>query len=77
MNFEDRLIADAHWVLKKSWSVRFTVLAALLSGLEVVVPLYSDAIPRGSFATLSFLVTAAAFGARFVAQKHDGADGSA
>jgi len=71
MNFEDRLIADAQWVLKKSWSVRFIIIAAFLSGLEVVVPLFSDTIPRGSFATLSFIVTAAAFVARFVAQSRD------
>jgi hypothetical protein len=64
------LIADAHWVLTKAWSVRFTVLAALLSGLEVVVPLLSNFIPHGPFAVLSFVSTVAAFFARFQAQQH-------
>lgn len=68
---EGHLIADARWVLLKAWSVRLTALAALLSGLEVVVPLMSDLIPHGPFAVLSFIVTVAAFFARFAAQQHD------
>lgn len=71
MDLKARLVADWQWVLKRSWSVRFMVLAALLSGCEVVLPLYSDLIAHGVFAVLSFIVTAAAFIARFVAQSRD------
>lgn len=45
------------------------ILAALLSGVEIILPLFSDAFPRGLFAGLSFAATVGAFVARFVAQK--------
>jgi len=64
------LIADWHWVLTRSWSVRFIAVAAVLSGLEAIVPLFSDRIAPGVFASLSFLITAAALVSRLVAQKH-------
>lgn len=56
-------------ILKKAWSVRLMILAALLSGIEVVLPFFSTAIPRGPFAVLSFLAVSSAFVARLVAQK--------
>lgn len=68
---KSRLIADRQWVLKRSWSVRLLLLAALLSGAEAVLPLLSDAMPHGPFAILSFVTTAAAFVARFVAQSRE------
>lgn len=71
MDLKSRLIADWQWVLKRSWSVRFLALAAVLSGLETVLPLCTDLIPHGPFAILSFCTTAAAFVARFVAQSRD------
>jgi F0F1-type ATP synthase assembly protein I len=71
MNLKARLIADWQWVLKRSWSVRFLALAALLSGLEALLPLLSAFFPRGVFALLSFFTTAAAFAARFVAQSKE------
>ena len=56
-------------IAKRSWSLRFVVLAGVLSGLEVVLPFFSDEIPRNLFAVLSFLAVSAAFVARLVAQK--------
>lgn len=56
-------------ILKKAWSIRLMLLAALLSGAEVVLPFFSHAMPRGVFAFVSFLVVAAAFIARLVAQQ--------
>ena len=56
-------------VLKKAWSMRLMVLAAILSGVEVVLPFFSEALPRGLFAVLSFLAVAGAFAARILAQK--------
>lgn len=56
-------------ILKKAWSVRLMVIAALLSGAEIVLPLFPESLPRGLFAALSFVIVAAAFAARIVAQK--------
>ena len=44
------------------------LLAALLTAIEAVLPLFSDFIPTGIFAVLTFVVVAAALVARFVAQ---------
>ena len=56
-------------IAKRSWSLRFVVLAGVLSGLEVILPFFSDEIPRNLFAVLSFVAVSAAFVARLVAQK--------
>jgi len=66
-----RLVQDWKRVLKRAWSVRLMLVAALLSGLEVAIP-YLDGyvdIPPRLFALLSGLTVAAAFIARIVAQK--------
>ena len=57
-------------ILRKAWSIRFMLLAGLLSGIEVVFPLFVDAFPRGLFAALSALFTGAAFVARILAQRN-------
>lgn len=64
-----KLIENWRDVLRKAWSMRLMLLAALLSGVEIVLPLFHEAIPRGLFAVLSFLAVAGAFVARLVAQK--------
>lgn len=66
-----RLVTNWRAVLRRAWSVRLTLLAALLSGIEVALPLVGDRlpVPPGIFAGLSFIITAGAFVARFVAQK--------
>jgi hypothetical protein len=66
-----KLHDDWRWIVSHAWSIRFIALAALLSGFEVILPLYSEIIPRGLFAILSFAVTAAALVARIVAQAKD------
>lgn len=63
------LIPDWRRVLSKAWSIRLAAVAALLSGCEVVLPLFGDAIPRNIFAVLSFLAVVGAMIARLVAQK--------
>jgi hypothetical protein len=63
------LIDDWCAVLKKAWSIRLMVLAAILSGAEIVLPLFSESIPQHLFAGLSFVTVAAAFVARLVAQE--------
>ena len=65
---EMSLVYDWKRVLRYGWSIRLIVLAGLLSGAEVVLPLFDDAIPRNLFAVLSLLVTVGAVVARVVAQ---------
>lgn len=68
------LIENWRTVLAKAWSVRFIVAAALLSGLEVALPIIqqqleeANVIPRGAMALLAALVSAAALVARVKAQ---------
>ena len=50
-------------VVKKAWSFRLMLLAAVLTGLEAVVPLF--AVPK----IFVFLLVAGALVARIVAQK--------
>lgn len=64
-----KLIDDWKKILKKAWSIRLLVIASLLSGVEIIIPLLVDSFPKGVFAALSFVFTAAAFVARIVAQK--------
>jgi hypothetical protein len=56
-------------IMRRSWSLRFIILAGLLSGCEIILPLFADQIPRNLFALLSFAAVTAAFVARLVAQK--------
>lgn len=63
------LIEDWRKTLRKAWSVRLIALAGLLSGCEVILPMYSDVIPRGVFAVLTILVAVGAMVARVVVQK--------
>lgn len=64
-----KLIDDWRRVLRRAWSARLMLLAALLSGVEIILPFYSDAVPPRTFAALSFLAVAGAFIARFIAQQ--------
>ena len=56
-------------ILRRSWSLRFIILAGALSGIEVILPFFGDVIPRNLFAALSFVAVSAAFVARLVAQR--------
>jgi hypothetical protein len=56
-------------ILRRSWSIRFILLAGVLSGLEVILPFYADSMPRHIFASLSFACVCCAFIARLIAQK--------
>lgn len=65
-----RLTLIDNWrkVLRQAWSMRLTILAAGLSGLEVVLPMFQDSIPRGTFAAAAILVSIGSAVARVVAQ---------
>lgn len=65
------LVSNWQAVMTRAWSVRFIVLAAMLSGVEVTIQ-YLDGflgIPQNLFAALSGLASAAALVARVVAQE--------
>jgi len=65
------LITNWWQVLKRAWSIRWIVLAGLLSGLEVFLPIIDGSvdIPRGLFAALSGAATCGALISRILAQK--------
>lgn len=65
------LVANWRRVLRHAWSVRLMLLAALLSGAEIALPLLQGVLPVPplTFAALSGLTTAAALIARFIAQE--------
>lgn len=56
-------------LLRKAWSVKFMVLAFVLTMAEVMLPFFSDEVPPRVFAVLSGLAVAGAFVSRLVAQK--------
>lgn len=56
-------------IMRRAWSVRLIVLAGLLSGCEVILPLFVDAVPRGVFAGLTLIVTPLALIARVMSQQ--------
>lgn len=64
---------DPRWrdILRRAWSVRLLVAAAVLSALEALLTLFPEVLPlpRGVLAVLVPGVIAAAFVARLVAQK--------
>ena len=56
-------------IVRRAWSVRFMIIAGLLSGAEVALPYFQGVLPSGTFAALSGIFVGAAFVARLVAQK--------
>lgn len=64
-----KLHEDWKLILRKAWSIRLGLIAAIFSGAEVVLPMFSGSVPRNLFAVLSFVAVAGAVIARLVAQK--------
>lgn len=62
------LIADWRLVLRRAWSVRLALLAAVLGGLELLLQYLAPARPDGLFIAVSVVVNIAAALARIVAQ---------
>ena len=56
-------------IVQKAWSFRMMAVAGLLSATEIILPMFSESIPRWPFAVLLFLVITGAMIARIVAQK--------
>jgi len=66
-----RFTLHPHWksIARKAWSFRLLALAGLLSTCEMILPMFSEAMPRRIFALLSFIAITGAMFARLVAQK--------
>ena len=56
-------------IVKRAWSIRFLIVAGILTALETVLPIISEVIPPRIYSTLIGGVIAAAFVARIVSQK--------
>jgi hypothetical protein len=65
-----RLVEDWRTVLRKAWSVKFNVAAAICGGGEIAVQIWQPtSIRPGVFAGIAFIVSIAATAARVMAQK--------
>lgn len=65
-----RLYDNWRQIMRRSWSLRFIILAGVLSGCEVVLPIIGDRyFEPGILAALSFVFVCAAFVARLIVQK--------
>jgi hypothetical protein len=62
------LIPNWKKVARKAWSVHLMTAAAVLSGLEMTLPMFSDWVSRGTFAALTFSIVTLALLARFLVQ---------
>jgi len=63
-----RLLPDWRRILRQAWSIRFSMLAAVLTAAEVIVPLFGDSLPRGLFVVLALAASIGAALARLIAQ---------
>lgn len=71
MNLERVLIDDARLILRRAWSVRLSVLSALLgaaASMGDLLPYLSGVLPARSMAALGALAAVAAVVARIVPQ---------
>lgn len=64
-----RLISNWQQIIRKAWSIRLMIVAAVLSGIEVAIPFFSESLPRGLFSAVSAVTTGLAFVARLMAQQ--------
>lgn len=68
MNPVPLLLPDWRRILRRAWSIRLALVAAVLSAAEVILPLFVDSVPRNLFAVLSFVAVGGAMLARLLAQ---------
>ncbi len=66
------LLQDWRRVLRRAWSIRFSLMAAAFTAAEMVVPMFSDVLqhvmPRGVFVLLALVASVGAAVARLLAQ---------
>jgi len=57
-------------IVKEAWSLRFMELAVICEVAQVVLPMYTDVIPRDVFTALIILAVAGAYVSRLVRQQN-------
>lgn len=62
------LIDNAKEVFLKAWSIKLSVLSAVLSAAEVALPFFTDFVPPRTMAVLAVFTAAGSAAARLVAQ---------
>ena len=62
------LLEDWRKIARRAWSIRLSIVAAVFTAAEVVVPLFGDVLPRGVFVLLAFIASIGAAVARLVVQ---------
>ena len=62
------LLDDWRKIARRAWSIRLSIVAAIFTAAEVVVPLFGDVLPHGLFVLLAFSASIGAAIARLVAQ---------
>jgi len=62
------LLDDWHKIVRLRGGDRLSIVAAIFTAAEVVVPLFGDVLPRGVFVLLAFSASIGAAIARLVAQ---------
>ena len=62
------LLDDWRRVARRACSFLFSLVAAVFTAAEVIVPLFSDVLPRGLFVLLAFSASIGAAIERLVAQ---------
>ena len=70
MNARRKIVLLEDWrrIARRAWSIRLSIVAAVFTAAEVVVPLFGDVLPRGAFVLLAFIASIGAAVARLVAQ---------
>jgi hypothetical protein len=66
------LHSDWRYLLRRSWSVRWQAIGALLDGAQLALPLFSDRFSPTPFAGLIMLVCLGGIAARVMQQPKDG-----
>ncbi len=69
------IVDDACWVVRHAWSFRLLALAAVMTGLEALVPLFGEKLPGPDWARalLILFVVGGAMVARVMTQRKFGA----
>jgi len=62
------LLDDWRRIARRAWSIRLSIVAAVFTAAEVVVPLFGGMLPHGAFVLLAFSASIGAAIARLVAQ---------
>lgn len=63
-----RLSAEWKLLMRRAWSFRLIVLSGLLSGAEVILPLFIDTMPRNVFSVAALCAAVGGAFARIIAQ---------